>query len=109
MRDEWTSNLVRNNDGVATYGPVEGPQVDSRSSRGLTRVGRQNELNRAAGLAMAHKAMRLKSRTNAGAQVDSRPREVSERRQVGDAESLVNNTGTNSQPWWRNVGMEEGL
>jgi hypothetical protein len=41
-------------------------------------------------------------------------REVSERRQVGDAESLVNmqggsGTGKPEQRWWRNVGMEEGL
>ena len=43
-------------------------------------------------------------------------REVSERRQVGDAESLVNMPSggdgkmeATGRPWWRNVGMEEGL
>lgn len=34
--------------------------------------------------------------------------EVSERRQVGDAEEMFLEKGT-GQPWWRNVGMEEGM
>ncbi|KAH7064937.1 hypothetical protein B0J12DRAFT_734332 [Macrophomina phaseolina] len=33
--------------------------------------------------------------------------EVSERRQVGDAESMVNE-GLKAA-WWRNVGIEEGV
>jgi pyruvate dehydrogenase kinase 2/3/4 len=33
-------------------------------------------------------------------------REVSERRQVGDAEEMFAEKGT---PWWRNVGMDEGV
>ena len=32
--------------------------------------------------------------------------EVSERRQVGDAEDMFADKGT---PWWRDVGMEEGM
>jgi len=31
-------------------------------------------------------------------------REISERRQVGDAETMVNEGA-----WWRDFGMEEGL
>jgi pyruvate dehydrogenase kinase 2/3/4 len=34
-------------------------------------------------------------------------REVSERRQVGDAEEMFAEKG--ETPWWRNVGMDEGL
>ena len=46
---------------------------------------------------------------------DLKRREVSERRQVGDVESVVNQQnrmdekGDGRVPWWRNVGMEEGL
>lgn len=39
-------------------------------------------------------------------------REVSERRQVGDAESLLSRDvggSTGGRPWWRDVGMEEGM
>ena len=52
-------------------------------------------------LAMASRAMKLKR---------DETREVSERRQVGDAEEMVN--GSDSQgatPWWKNVTMEEGM
>lgn len=50
-------------------------------------------------------AMKLKSRGGGFGE-----REVSERRQVGDAQSMVNPTHTQSgTPWWRNVGMEEGM
>ena len=34
--------------------------------------------------------------------------EVSERRQVGDAEEMFADKGA-GQPWWRNVGMEEEM
>jgi pyruvate dehydrogenase kinase 2/3/4 len=37
-------------------------------------------------------------------------REVSERRQVGDAEEMfADRSAGGSQPWWKNVGMEEGM
>jgi len=36
------------------------------------------------------------------------PREISERRQVGDAEEMFREKGA-PEPWWRNVGMEEGM
>lgn len=66
---------------------------------------------------MAHRAMRLKPVV----------REVSERRQVGDAEEMMakgagrgggegggrgidgQQEQQQQQPWWRNVGMDEGL
>lgn len=75
------------------------------------------DFDRAAGLTMAHEAMKLKLKGNV-----SLTREVSERRQVGDAESMVNNPaaggrggdsrgddGGAQKPWWRNVGMEDAL
>lgn len=34
-------------------------------------------------------------------------REVSERRQVGDAEDMFRDKA--EKPWWRNVTMEEGM
>jgi hypothetical protein len=34
--------------------------------------------------------------------------EVSERRQVGDAEDMFRKKDM-GQPWWRNVSMEEGM
>jgi hypothetical protein len=35
-------------------------------------------------------------------------REISARRQVGDAEGVVN-PQSKGEPWWKNVGMEEGM
>lgn len=56
-------------------------------------------------LSMASRAMKLKIRET---------REVSERRQVGDALELVNpspsqKNGPEGTPWWKNVTMEEGI
>jgi pyruvate dehydrogenase kinase 2/3/4 len=65
-------------------------------SQGLTRSSSNN--TRSTNL-LASKAMRLKLSGKLS-------REVSERRQVGDAEEMFNKEG---QPWWRNVGMEEGF
>ena len=58
---------------------------------------------------MASKAKKLK--LNTGNLGDLLNREVSARRQVGDAESTVNapNDNAKAQPWWRNVTMEEGM
>ena len=37
-------------------------------------------------------------------------REISERRQVGDAEEMFAERGADGErPWWRNVSMEEGM
>src|SRR5690242_8550843 len=49
-------------------------------------------------LSLRSKSMRLKLSGNV--------REVSERRQVGDAEEMMDETRS---AWWRNVGMEEGM
>lgn len=49
---------------------------------------------------LAIKAMKLKL----SGQIS---REVSERRQVGDAEEMFMEKG--GKPWWRSVGMEEGM
>lgn len=51
---------------------------------------------------MASRAMRLKL----SGKLSGKDWEVSERRQVGDAEVMVNK---GSGAWWRRVGMEEGL
>ncbi|TKA83440.1 hypothetical protein B0A55_00332 [Friedmanniomyces simplex] len=87
--------------------------ADSRSSQGLTRVGRHYELDRGASLNLAARAMKLKLKTK-GLGEAMRQREVSERRQVGDAESVVNaqptgaGGGKEKAPWWKNVTPEEG-
>lgn len=116
MRDEWTNGIashttppmVRN--GYSTsVSNAAAKTADSRSSQGLTHVGRETGLDRSASLNLAARAMKLKMKTKG---LDIRQREVSERRQVGDAESMVNpptqSTGDGT-PWWRNVGMDEGL
>lgn len=77
-----------------------------RSSRGLAhgsnKFGAYGSKNTTNSL-LALKAMRLKLKTGAGGF------EVSERRQVGDAEEMFAEKGAVQQPWWRNVGMEEGM
>jgi pyruvate dehydrogenase kinase 2/3/4 len=51
---------------------------------------------------MASKAMKLKLKGSL--------REISERRQVGDAEEMLSEGGSaNRDAWWKNVGMEEGM
>ena len=51
---------------------------------------------------MASRTMRLKL----SGKLSGKDWEISERRQVGDAEAMVNK---GSGAWWRRVGMEEGL
>jgi hypothetical protein len=51
-------------------------------------------------LNMASKVMKLKLSGNI--------REVSERRQVGDAERMFSDTAS-KDAWWKNVGMEEAM
>jgi len=116
MRDEWKNGIVASQaqpaarNGYGGAGNAAATTANSRSSQGLTRVGRLNELDRGASLNLAARAMKLKMKTTKG--FDVRQREVSERRQVGDAESVINapeqSTGGGT-PWWRNVGMEEGM
>lgn len=107
MRDEWTDGKLST--------------ADSRSSQGLTQGGKSRQLGQggselSAITGLTQKAMRLKSK---GMQLKSpagefRQREVSERRQVGDAESVVNPQSSGDEkhapkPWWKNVTMEEGM
>jgi hypothetical protein len=79
--------------------------VASRSSQGLTRVGRQQR--EMPSLTLSSMAMKLKSKAGSGGGDLTKGREVSARRQVGDAESMVN--PTSETPWWRQVGMDEGI
>jgi pyruvate dehydrogenase kinase 2/3/4 len=53
------------------------------------------------GRAQGNRSMRLKLSGKLGM-------EVSERRQVGDAEEMFLEKGPGA-PWWRNVSMEEGM
>lgn len=93
------SSQSRNGSNAGSFG-----MMTSRSSQGLTRVGRhQREMP---SLTLSSMAMKLKSRTGSGPGDRAKGREVSARRQVGDAQTMVNPTGT---PWWRQVGMEEGI
>lgn len=114
MRDEW--NMVLNGQQSTT----ERPQQPSTRlhTQGLTRAGRQIESgigggDRIAGLTMASRAKRLKgmSGSNGSGMGDLRNREVSPRRQVGDAADEINppSAGDGKTPWWKNVGMEEGM
>ncbi|KAG9638956.1 pyruvate dehydrogenase kinase-like protein, partial [Aureobasidium melanogenum] len=86
------------------------PMVDEGSpsefpSQGLTRQPQRAASKKPSmqniSLAMASRAMKLKRVAT---------REVSERRQVGDAEEMVNGPQDNTaSPWWRHVSMEEGM
>lgn len=100
---------------------IERPQQPAtrQHTQGLTRAGRQIESgigggDRIAGLTMASRAKRLKgiSGGSGSGMGDLRNREVSPRRQVGDAAEQINSppsTGDGKTPWWKNVGMEEGM
>ena len=107
MRDEWKGVL---NAPSNTYNS----KAVSPASQGLTRAGRQIEAaggDRIAGMTMATRAMKLKSPKKAS-MWDLQNREVSARRQVGDAADSINrapSTGDGEKPWWKNVGMEEGM
>ena len=105
MRDEWKA-IVRSN------------FADSRSSPGLTRIGTESGLDRSASLNLAARAMKMKGKggSRQDGLMNARQREVSARRQVGDAEEVVNSparTGKDGrggeEPWWKNVSMEEGM
>ncbi|KAK4953281.1 [Pyruvate dehydrogenase (acetyl-transferring)] kinase isozyme 2 [Elasticomyces elasticus] len=121
MRDEWTTT-VQNSSGAATntgFQPLGstsslpaitkdklGLTTDSRSSQGLTRVGRHYELDRGASLNLAARAMKLKLGTKGLTEAMAlKSREVSERRQVSDADGAVN---AEPVPWWKTVTPEEG-
>lgn len=94
MREEWAQGLTR--------GSSEFARAGLGSETGNQPVKRQRSMQ---SLTMASRALRLKNLPHAS-------REVSERRQVGDAESLVNPVqiaGGRENQWWRSVSMEEGM
>lgn len=66
--------------------------------QGLTKSVSSNSIS----TSMASRTMRLKL----SGRLSGKDWEVSERRQVGDTEAMVNK-GSNA--WWKHVGMEEGL
>ncbi|KAK0268025.1 hypothetical protein LTR91_001553 [Friedmanniomyces endolithicus] len=131
MRDEWTANGSSSSSVTnAGYQPLGssasgsstssspgssssstpastnkyGFTADSRSSQGLTRVGRHYELDRGASLNLAARAMKLKLKTKGLG-------EAIRQREVGDAETLVNALpagGKEKASWWKNVTPEEG-
>ncbi|KAG8626544.1 hypothetical protein KVT40_005489 [Elsinoe batatas] len=93
MREEWASpGLTR---GVNSQRGGEGGKA-------------KTDFDRIQNLTMATRAMRLKPIKR-----DFSDREVSERRQVGDLEEMMSRDGSKdssgSSPWWKNVGMDEGL
>lgn len=100
MRDEWKTDLLL--EGSNHKKPLN--SVNSAFSQGLTRG--QKELP---SRSMASKAMRLKIRSGSG----DVSREISSRRQVGDAESMVHAPASRDDPsqvpWWRREGIEEGM
>jgi hypothetical protein len=71
----------------------------SRSSEAITsQTVAKKAKDNATQISLRSKGMRLKLSGNF--------REVSERRQVGDAEEMMDET---KNAWWRNVTMEEGV
>lgn len=126
MRDEWTNQhvLAGGSSSAATLSAIAQKQqyqqqqssvrngyADSRSSQGLTRAGRQIEsgLDRSGSLSLTARAMKLKMKTKGLDTSLVRKREVSERKQVGDAEDINSPLGKAGEPWWKNVTMEEGV
>ena len=73
-----------------------------RSSRGMAQGGSLGNSSHKYNPFLASKAMKLKLSGNVS-------REISERRQVGDAEDMFKESRGEGKPWWRNVGMEEGM
>lgn len=125
MRDEWLAAATQRRQ-IPTHlfhdsrypdagvGGGSGATANSPSSQGLTRPGQsRQQTERYPALTMIRRGMRLKGG-------DEGAREISARRMVGDVESVVNRPDTTGgdeegqnmsgeKPWWRNVGMEEGL
>ena len=86
MRDQWASSEPTRSQGLA------GNNDNNDNNRNRNRMSSHSSL-------LAAKAMRLKL----SGQVS---REVSERRQVGDAEEMFAES-EGEKPWWRSVGIEE--
>lgn len=93
--------------------PDTSPPYTSGASQGLTRNVTGGAASMHDLMLLSRKAMKLKLKV-----ID---REVSERRQVGDVEDMVNEDpsahplalgdagASGTERWWRNVGMEEGM
>nr|POE96395.1 [pyruvate dehydrogenase (acetyl-transferring)] kinase, mitochondrial [Quercus suber] len=83
------------------------PGIDGRPTS------HEHGLDRGASLTMAHKAMTSRHKKDGGKKKGSlanvSQREVSERRQVGDAEGMVNPDKADGEPWWKHVDMEEKM
>jgi pyruvate dehydrogenase kinase 2/3/4 len=89
----WTSSeLIRSSRGLA----------EGNSSLLHNSSSSKSSLKRDYNPFLATKAMKLKLSGNIS-------REISERRQVGDAEDMFKESRQGDKPWWRNVGLEEGM
>ena len=98
MRDEGQRPSLSR--GLTPAGGLESTSIATLSSPLSTESKAAMAASASIGLAMKSKAMQLKLKGSS--------REVSERRQVGDAEALVNDPQEGKR-WWRDVGMDEGL
>lgn len=95
---------------AASSAQQQGGQYNSTKSmlQGLTR--HKSVSAQSTALAMASRVKRLKPVVEHHESLDERPLwEVSERRQVGDAETMVNPGPDIQGAWWRKVGVEEGV
>ena len=57
-------------------------------------------------------SMNLSMRARVGNRLKLRDRDVSPRKQVAETETMLEGIGgsiAGEKPWWRNVGMEEGM
>jgi len=94
-------------------------QYDTKQTGNANQKLVRNDWDRIQHLTMASKAMKLKpivknvnNNTNTSKGRDQW--QISERRQVGDAEEMMYPSSRapndkSGNPWWKNVGMEEGL
>lgn len=93
---------------------ITNKSTSSASSSKSTPTSHEHGLDRGASLTMAHMAMKQKNRgerRKGGSLANVSHREVSERRQVGDAAGMVNPSSGKGlgEPWWKNVDMEEKM
>ena len=96
----WTSSeLIRSSRGMAEG---NSSALLRSSSSNSSSSSRSSSLKRDYNPFLATKAMKLKLSGQLS-------REIRERRQVGDAEDMFKESRKGDKPWWRNVGMEEGM
>jgi hypothetical protein len=103
MRGDFLSsskNNKHNNNSKFGYIPGEGPQgLAQRSKNGM---GNGSVDARSLNLSMRVKRLKLSGKMNLSP-------DVSTRKQVGEAESMLGESEGGGDRWWRNVGMEEGI